>query len=143
MAALINGVPRDKTAANSSGDGSKNTNAGTDPDLFMNTSREDCNEEQDGPTNPHILSESESDERDMDTIPPPNPPNKLPNGSEPAHGTGFNDTAQDKNAIAGGTAAPVESSRRYARRRSRPDRSRRRHARRHRHRRCRRRRPLS
>jgi hypothetical protein len=98
-------VPRDETAADSSGDGSKNTNAGTDPDLFMNTSGEDCNEEQDASTNPHILSESESDEREMDTIPPPNPPNELPNGSEPAHGTGFNDTAKDKNATVGGTAA--------------------------------------
>jgi hypothetical protein len=107
MAALINGVPRDETAADSSGDGSKNADAGTDPDLFMNTSGEDVNEEQDGPTNPHILSESESDERDMDTIPPPNPPNEPHNGSEPAHGTGFNDTAQEKKAIAGGPAASV------------------------------------
>jgi hypothetical protein len=71
----------------------------------MNTSGEDVSEEQDGSTNPHILSESESDERDMDTIPPPNPPNEPPNGSEPAHGTGFNNTAQEMNATAGGTAA--------------------------------------
>ena len=65
MAALINGVPRDETAADNA-DGSKNadagTDAGTDPDLFMNTSGEDVSEEQDGTTNPHILSESESDE---------------------------------------------------------------------------------
>ncbi len=71
----------------------------------MNTIGEDCTDEQDGTTNPHILSESESDERDMDTIPPPNPPNELPNGSEPAHGTGTNAAAQDKNVNAGGAAA--------------------------------------
>jgi hypothetical protein len=101
----MDGVPRDETAADSSDDGSKNTNKGTDPDLFMNTSGEDCTDEQEGTTNPHILSESESDERDMDTIPPPNPPNKLPNGSEPAHGTGTNAAAQDMNENAGGAVA--------------------------------------
>jgi hypothetical protein len=105
MAALMGGVPRDETAADSSGDGSKNTNKETDPDLFMNTSGEDCTDEQEGTTNPHILSESESKERDMDTMPPPIPPNKTPTGSEPAHGTGINAAAQAENDTAGGAAA--------------------------------------
>jgi hypothetical protein len=105
MAALMDGMPRDETAADSNGDGSKTTNSGTDPDLFMNTSGEDCTDEQDGTTNPHILSESESDDCDMDTIPPPNPPNEQPDGSEPAHGTGPNAAAQDLNVNAGGAAA--------------------------------------
>jgi hypothetical protein len=37
----------------------------------MNTSGDDCADEQESSNNPHILSESESEERDMDTIPPP------------------------------------------------------------------------
>jgi hypothetical protein len=87
MAAMMVGVPRDETAAEHSGDGSKNSNKETDPDLLMNTSREDCTDEQEGTTNPHILSESESEEWDMDTMPPPNPPTEPPTGSEPVHGT--------------------------------------------------------
>jgi hypothetical protein len=105
MAAVMDGVPRDETAADSSGDGSKNTNKESDPDLFMNTSGEDCTDDQEGTTNPHILSESESEERDMDIIPPPNPPNELPNGSKPADGTGTHAAANDKNKNAGDAAA--------------------------------------
>jgi hypothetical protein len=75
MAAMMDGVPRDETAAKNSGDGSKNSNKETDPDLFMNTSGDDCTDELEGTTNSHILSESETEERDMDTMPLPNPPN--------------------------------------------------------------------
>ncbi len=105
MAAMMDGVPRDETAAENSGDGSKNSNKETDPDLFMNTSGEDCTDEQEGTTNPHILSESESEERDMDTMLPPNPPNEPPTGSEPAHGTGQHVDVQARPDTADNSAA--------------------------------------
>ncbi len=83
----MDGVPRDETAAEHSGDGTKNSNKDSDPDLFMNTSGEECTDDQESSNNPHILSELESEERDKDTMPPPNPPTGPSTGSEPVHGT--------------------------------------------------------
>ncbi len=53
----------------------------------MNTSGDDCADEHESSNNPHILSESEFEERDMDTIPPPstNPVTNNPDGS--VHGS--------------------------------------------------------
>ena len=85
----MNGLPRDETADEQNTDGrGENRNTDTEPDLFMNTSGDDCADDQEGSNNPHILSESESEERDMDTIPAPNinPATNDTDGS--VHGSG-------------------------------------------------------
>ncbi len=96
----MDGVPRDETAAVLSGDGTKKSNKDSDPDLFMNTSGEDCTDDQEGTNNPHILSESESEERDMDTMQPPNSPTGPSTGSEPGHGTEQHGENQARSDIA-------------------------------------------
>ncbi len=84
----MDGLPRDETADEQNNNWSGgNQNTETEPDLFMNTSGDDCADEQESSNNPHILSESESEERDMDTIPPPsiNPATNTTDGS--VHGS--------------------------------------------------------
>jgi hypothetical protein len=88
MAALMNGLPRDETADEQNTDRrGENQNTDTEPDLFMNTSGDDCADDHESSNNPHILPESESEERDMDTIPAPstNPVTNNTDGS--THGS--------------------------------------------------------